>query len=93
MGDDGDGGEGDDRNGVDGVNGSSDGTQETFVKASAPPLLAAYTWLMLLIEGHCAHDDDQDWDIVGDKVTDTLGDCNDDKQREELRLLSVGSQF
>ena len=36
MGDDGDGGEGDDRNGVDGVNGSSDGTQETFVKASPP---------------------------------------------------------
>ena len=48
---------------------------------------------MLLIEGECAHHDDQDWDIVGDKVTDTLGDCNDDKQREELRLLSVGSQF
>ena len=48
---------------------------------------------MLLIEGGCAHHDDQDWDIVGDKVTDTLGDCNDDKQREELRLLSVGSQF
>ena len=45
---------------------------------------------MLLIEGDSAHDDDQDWDIVGDKVTDTLGDCNDDKQREELRLLSVG---
>ena len=40
MGDDGDGREGEDRNGVDGVNGSSDGTQETFVKASAPPLLA-----------------------------------------------------
>ena len=35
---------------------------------------------MLLIEGGCAHHDDQDWYIVGDKVTDTLGDCNDDKE-------------
>ena len=33
---------------------SSDGTQETFVKASPPLCWGGYPWLMALIEGPCS---------------------------------------
>ena len=37
---------------------SSDGTQETFVKASPPLCWGGYPWLMALIEGPCSDDED-----------------------------------
>ena len=90
MGDDGDGGEGDDRNGVDGVNGSSDGTQETFVKASAPPLLAG---LHLAYAADRGRLETVRTMMIKTGILWVTHLVNDDKQREELRLLSVGSQF